>query len=183
MNARHVNPREGGPTFSFRNRLERGLWSVVWHAFGIWTPVPFYSWRRFLLRLFGAKVARSAKIYPGVEVWYPRNLRMSPYSCLGRGVVCYSMARVMLEPYALVSQRAHLCCGTHDLDDLDFQLKAKPICIGRNAWVAAEAFVGPGVTLAEGAVLGARGCSFRDLDSWAVYVGNPAHKVRERRRS
>ncbi|MDR3414438.1 MAG: hypothetical protein P4L87_26330 [Formivibrio sp.] len=175
-----TNPREGGATFSLSNRLERALWRVVWQAFGSWTPIPLFRWRRALARLFGARIAASAKIYPGVQIWYPRNLEMQEKSCLGPGVICYTMASIVLEPYALVSQRAHICCGTHDVDDLHFTLKAKPIRIGAQAWVAAEAFVGPGVTIGDGAVLGARAVAFANLEPWTIYVGNPAKKLRAR---
>ena len=109
LDAKRTNPREGGPTFSLGNRLLRLTWSTVWTLFGIWTPVPLHGWRRFLVRLFGGRIAATAKIYPGVAIWTPRNLEMQDYSCLGAGVVCYAMDRVTMEPYALVSQRAHLC--------------------------------------------------------------------------
>jgi putative colanic acid biosynthesis acetyltransferase WcaF len=48
------------------------------------------------------------------------------------------------------------------------------------AWVAAEAFVGPGVTVGEGAVLGARGVAFKALEPWTVYAGNPAQPLKKR---
>ena len=67
-----------------------------------------------------------------------------------------------------------------DIDNAHFQLRALPIAIGSRVWIAAEAFIGPGVTVNEGAVLGARGCAFRDLAAWTVYVGNPAREIRVR---
>jgi putative colanic acid biosynthesis acetyltransferase WcaF len=91
------------------------------------------------------------------------------------------MAPVRLGRYVVVSQRAHLCAGSHRVDDEYFQLIAKPITIKDNAWIAAEAFVGPGVTVGEGAVLGARGVAFEDLNPWTVYVGNPAAVKRPRK--
>lgn len=90
------------------------------------------------------------------------------------------MSQVLLEPFALVSQGAHLCCGTHDVDSPDFSLETGSITIGRTAWVAAEAFVGPGVTVAEGAVLGARAVTMKNLQPWTVYIGNPALPKRKR---
>jgi len=90
------------------------------------------------------------------------------------------MAPISLGSYALVSQGAYLCAGTHDVDDPNFQLVTKPILIGNNAWVAAEAFVGPGVTIGNGAVLGARAVTFKNLDDGVIYVGNPARSVRKR---
>ncbi|MDB5653471.1 MAG: wcaF [Tardiphaga sp.] len=180
LDAKVTSPRTGGPSFSLRHRLMRVAWGATWLLLGIWTPVPLHSWRRLLLRLFGASIAVNAKVYPGVRVWYPANLEMHDYSCLASEVVCYCMDRIVLERFALVSQRAHLCAGTHDVDDPNFQLVTRPIRIGESAWVAAEAFVGPGVTVHQGAVLGARAVTMKDLDAWTVYAGNPAKPFRTR---
>lgn len=177
---RNTTPRFGGPTFPLSHRLRRALWSVTWTTFGIWTPPPLHSWRRFLVVLFGGKIAKSARIYGGVRIWYPPNLEMAGYACLASGVDCYSMDRITLGEHALVSQRAFLCTGTHDVSDPEFPLVTKPIHIGANAWVAAEAFVGPGVVVGDGAVLGAKGVTMRDLSPWTVYVGNPAYLLKPR---
>lgn len=180
LDADHTNPREGGPSFSLRHRLFRVLWCLTWGVAGSWTPTPLHGWRRALVRCFGGRIDPTAKIYPGVKIWHPGNLEMGAYATLGRGVNCYAMALIRLEPYALVSQGAHLCAGSHDIDDPNFQLFAKPITIGRNAWVAAEAFVGPGVTLGAEAVLGARGVAMKDLEAGWVHVGSPCRAVRRR---
>ncbi|MCK1573658.1 putative colanic acid biosynthesis acetyltransferase [Bradyrhizobium sp. 174] len=178
--ATQTSPRTGGPSFSLRNRLIRMAWAIIWTVLARWTPVPFHAWRRFLLRVFGAKIDRTAKVYPSVDIWYPANLEMHEHSCLASGVNCYCMDRIILEKFALVSQRAHLCAGTHDVDDPNFQLLARPIRIGINAWVAAEAFVGPGVTVHRDAVLGARAVTMRDIEAGKIYVGNPAKLLRTR---
>jgi putative colanic acid biosynthesis acetyltransferase WcaF len=85
-----------------------------------------------------------------------------------------------LGAYAVISQGAYLCAGTHDVDDPNFQLTTRPISIGERAWIAADAFVGPGVRVGEGAVLGARGVAFKDLEPWTIYAGNPALERRKR---
>lgn len=181
LDARTSNPREGGPSFALRHRLTRLVWSLVWSGFGIWTPVPMHAWRRFLLRAFGARLHNTAKVYPGVKIWYPANLVMAEYACIASGVNCYCMDQIEIGAYALVSQGAHLCGGTHNIDDPHFQLVVKPIMIGANAWVAAEAFVGPGVIVGEGAVLGARAVTFKHTEPFTVYAGNPAKPIRKRK--
>jgi putative colanic acid biosynthesis acetyltransferase WcaF len=90
------------------------------------------------------------------------------------------MAKIRLDDYAMVSQGAHLCAGSHDISDPYFQLIVRPIVLGERAWIAAEAFVGPGVTVGKGAVLGARGVAFSDLPPWTVSVGNPSRVLKER---
>lgn len=82
---------------------------------------------------------------------------------------------------ATVSQGAHLCAGTHNVDDPDHPLEVKPITIDENAWIAAEAFVGPGVKIGAWSVLGARGVAFRDLEPGTINIGNPAVPVRQRK--
>jgi len=182
LDAKTSNPREGGPSFSLSHRLFRLVWNLSWALLGSWTPVPMHGWRRFLLRLFGAKIASSARVYPKVSIWYPPNLTIGHHAVIGPGVILYDMAAMTIGDYAIISQRAHLCGGTHDPDDPHFQLQPKIITIGPKAWVAAEAFVGPGVTIGEGAVLGARAVAAKDLAPWTIHVGNPAKYVRERTR-
>jgi len=136
-----------------------------------------------ILRLFGASMHKTAIVRSSARIWWPANLTMDAHSSLGPGSICYNVAPVTLAPFAIVSQGAHLCTAGHNIDQHDFPLTAAPIHIGACAWIAAEAFVGPGVSMAEGAVLGARGVSFRDMEPWIVYAGNPAKAVRQRRRA
>lgn len=181
LDGRATRPWEGGPSFALSNRLYRLAWAVTWLLLARWTPPFLRGWRRWLLRVFGAQVAPTANVYGSVRIWSPANLVIGDHAAIGPGAIVYSMAQVTIGPYAVISQRAHLCAGTHDIEDAAFQLRARPITIGARAWVAAEAFVGPGVTVGDGAVLGARGCAMRDLAPWTVYGGNPAVALRERR--
>lgn len=174
------DPFKGAPSFPLSHRLLRAVWGVVWGLFASWTPPPLYPWRRFLLRLFGATVHPSARIYGKAHIWYPPNLHVEAQAVIGPGVECYCMAPVTIGERAVISQRAHLCAGTHDISDPYFQLITRPIIIGADAWICAEAFVGPGVTVGDGAVLAARGAAFSNLDAWSVWRGNPAIRLKDR---
>ena len=172
----------GGPSFTLGNRVQRVIWNAVWTVFAAWTPPLLHPWRRFLLRLFGARVAARCDVRGSARVWLPANLELAEGAMLAERVNCYNMAMVSLDEDALVSQGAYLCAGNHDIDDADFQLVARPIHIGARCWVASEAFVAPGVTLGEGSVLGARAAAFGDLEPWMLYLGNPALPKRPRKR-
>jgi putative colanic acid biosynthesis acetyltransferase WcaF len=175
------SPLTGGATFGLRHRLARVAWSACWLLFARWTPPQLHAPRRWVLRAFGADIHPTAIVRSSVRIWWPGNLHMGAHASMGPGVVCYNVAPISIGDFAIVSQRAHLCTGTHDVDDPAFPLRARPISIGRRGWVAAEAFVGPGVRVGEGAVLGARGVAFRDLGDWMIYSGNPAVERRRRR--
>lgn len=105
---------------------------------------------------------------------------MAAQSCLGPRVNCYSMALVSLGERAIVSQGAYLCTGTHDYSSESFQLIARPIRIGSDAWVCAEAFLGPGVVIGDGAVIAARAVVSRSQPAWTVCAGNPAQAIKPR---
>lgn len=173
---------KGAPSFPFRHRFLRLLWATTWRLLASWTPPAMRRWRVFLVNTFGGRVHPTCSIYSSARIWYPPNLTMAHSSALGPGVDCYTMAPIEIGEFAVVSQRAFLCTGTHDTYHENFQIKAKPIRIGANAWIAAEAFVGPGVTVGNGAVLGARAAAFKDLLEWTVYQGNPAIAIRTRRK-
>lgn len=180
LDAKSARSHEGGPTYSLGNRAYRATWIIVWKTCASWTPPAMHKWRRFLLRLFGAKIGPGAAIYGNVKVWYPPHLVVGRQAIIGPGATIYNVETITLEDFAIVSQGANLCSASHDVEDIYFQTFAKPITVGRRAWVAAEAFVGPGVSLGEGAILGARGCAFRDLPPWTIHGGNPARLLKHR---
>lgn len=169
-----------GPTFSFANRLRRLVWKMTWLLAARWTPPPFHRWRIFVLRLFGGQVSWRAAVYSNVEIWAPWHLTIGDYGTLAKGVNCYNIAPISVGERAVVSQGAHLCTGTHAYRDPAFPLTAKSISIGRRAWVCAGAFVGPGVSVGDGAILAAGGVTFDNLEPWKIYIGNPAtgHRTR-----
>lgn len=101
-------------------------------------------------------------------------------SCLGPEVDCYSAAPIVVGANSTVSQRAYLCAASHDFRQPNFPLIVGPITIRSNVWVAAEAFIGPGVTIEDHAVVGARAVVTRDVPSEAIVAGNPARIVGSR---
>lgn len=169
------------PIFGLRHRIIRFLWGVVWVLLASWTQ-PLHGWRRFLLRLFGAKVGRGVYVAPSARIWYPGTLVLEDFAAIADHADIYSMAPIRIGKYAVVSKRAHICTGTHDIDGELFQLMTAPVTIGDYAWITADAFVGPGVEVGEGAVLGTHGIAVKNLRPWTVYAGNPAREIKSRRK-
>lgn len=167
--------------FPLTHKLHRLLWRGTWFVLASWTPPQLAAWRRMLLRLFGAKMGPRSDVRGSARIWHPPYLTMEATTILASKVDCYNQAPVTIREGATVSQGAHLCAGSHDADREDFQHVARPIEIGAGAWIAAEAFVGPGVTVGEQSVLGARAVAFKSLEPGMIYVGNPARPIRPRR--
>lgn len=105
---------------------------------------------------------------------------MDDASSLADDVICESMDRVSLGKKVVVSQGTYLSTGSHDYGSRNFQLVTQPIRVGDGAWLCAEAFVLPGVTIGEGAVIGARSVVTKDMPEWTVCAGNPCRPLKKR---
>ena len=163
--------------WTVRQKLGRALWYAVEATLFRLSPRPLYRWRNWLLRLFGARVHATARIRPSVTVEVPWHLSVGPETIVGDGAILYCLGPVTIGARCVVSQYAHLCAGTHDHTRPDFPLLRPPVTLGDDVWVAADAFVGPGVRVGDGAVLGARSSAFGDLPPWTICVGSPAKPV------
>src|SRR3569832_287026 len=138
---RMTTPAQYRSELSFRNRLGRACWGIVWGLFCRLSPRPLHGWRRMWVRLFGARVHATASIYPSARVWAPWNLEMGARSALGDAVDCYDVDRIIIEEDAIVSQYAFLCTASHDIADPGRRLTTAPIRLGRHSWICAGAFV------------------------------------------
>jgi len=168
-------------TFSFKNKITRLIWNICyWLLFRPFASGLFRKWRNLILKIFGAKVDFNSNIYSSVKIWLPSNLEIGKYSTLGPFVNCYNQGKVKIGNHTTISQNSHLCASTHDITDVKNHLILKPITISDQVWVAADSFVGPGVVIQEGAVVGARSAVFKEVKAWCVVGGNPAKFIKNR---
>lgn len=165
--------------YSRREYLLRILWALVTPLFRH-SPRPLFSWRRMLLRLFGAQVGNGAHVYPSARIYLPWNLTLGEECSIGEWALVYNLGPVTIGDRATISHRAHLCAGTHDYSDPTLPLLRLPIAIGSQAWVCADAFIGPGLQVGEGAVVGAAAVVTTDVAPWQVVGGNPARVIKDR---
>jgi putative colanic acid biosynthesis acetyltransferase WcaF len=119
-------------------------------------------------------------VYSSANVFMPWKLEMDEYACLSSGVDCYNVEKIKIGKHATISQRAFLCTASHDIKKPDMPLITAPIRIENYAWVAADAFIGMGVTIGEGTVVGTRAAVFKDVEPWTVVGGNPAKFIKKR---
>lgn len=133
-----------------------------------------------LLRLFGASVADNVHIYPTVRIAIPWNLTIGTHAAVGDRAILYALGPIRIGERCTISQGAHLCAGTHDYRDPTMPLVKSPITIGDDAWICADAFVGPGVTVGKFAIVGARAVVMNNVDENVIVIGNPAREIRRR---
>ncbi len=166
---------------SRKNQIIRLVWSITWPLCTWFLPRSVgRGWKNWLLRLFGAKIAKTAHIYSSAKIYYPPNLIMGEYTCLASNVDCYNVDLISIGDNTTVSQGAYLCTASHDIEDPLNKLITKPIILEDQVWVAANSFIGMGVRVGQGAVIGATASVYKDVDPWTVVGGNPAIFLKKR---
>jgi len=165
--------------YSRTDLVKRILWIAGSVLFRL-TPRPLFGFRRFILRCFGAKVGAHVNTYPSTRIYFPWNLEVGDWSAIGENALIYNLGPLTIGTKVTISHGAHLCAGTHDYTKPDMPLVKPPITIGDQAWVCADAFVGPGVTVGEGAIVGARAVVMKDVEPWSIVAGNPAKFIKRR---
>jgi putative colanic acid biosynthesis acetyltransferase WcaF len=156
--------------------VKRLLWDLS-HPLFAFSPRPAWGWRRMLLRLFGARIGRHVHIYPSVRITIPWNVTVGDHAAVGDRAILYALGPITLGDRVTISQGAHLCAGTHDWTVADRPLLKPPITVEDDAWVCADAFVGPGVVVGRGAILGARAVVMKHVAPQSTMVGNPARPL------
>lgn len=155
----------------------RAAWALVQATLFRLSPTFLYGWRRFLLRLFGAQLASSCGIQPTVRIVHPWLLKVGRHSMIGAGTTIYNLGPVTIGEHTVISQNCFLCAGTHDHMRPTLPLLRPPIAIGSGVWVAVQVFVGPGVSIGDNSVIGARSVVTRDVEAGVVAAGNPCRTV------
>jgi putative colanic acid biosynthesis acetyltransferase WcaF len=142
---------------SLRNKAGRFIWRICYILFFRPFSWPiFHKWRNCVLRIFGAKIGAGSIIHASVKIWAPWNLEVGQRTAIGPLVDCYNPPKIQVGNKVAISQKSYLCTASHDYRAVEMDLITRLIVIKDNVWIASNAFVGMGVTIEEGAVVGAR---------------------------
>lgn len=160
--------------------LRRYAWLLV-QATLFRLPIPrAYTWRRFLLKQFGAKMGTAAAVHSTTKILHPWLFELGDWSNVSANVTVYNLGPVSIGSHSVISQDAYLCAGTHDHTDPTLPLQRPPIAIGHGVWIAAGAFIGPGVTVGNNSVVGAKAVIIKDVPEAVIVGGNPAKVIKPR---
>lgn len=156
---------------------------IAW-AFGIWlirlSPYPCYGWRRWVFRLFGAKIGAHVRTTASTHLYMPWNVEIGDWAAVGTDVFVYSLGKVRIGARATVSYRTHVCAGTHDFTDPTLPLLKPAVIIEEDAWIGTEAFIGPGLTIGRGSIVAARAVVVKSVEPHTMVGGHPAQVIGQR---
>ncbi len=147
--------------YSIREYAGRYAWRLIESTLVRFSPRPCVRWRAFWLRRFGCKI--DGATLPTTCVWHPWLFQMGEHSTVADRVEVYNLGNISIGAHTIVSQDVYLCAGTHDHTDPTLPLERTPITIGNGVWICAGAFIGPGVTIGDNSVIGARAVVMKDV--------------------
>lgn len=174
-----INSNRTASKYTKKELLLRVCWGFGKLVFRL-TPRPCFGLRRSILRLFGAKVADGVNVYPSATVYFPWNLEVGEGAAIGEWALIYNLGKIRIGSRTTISQRAHLCAGTHDYRKPDMPLIKPPIIIGDEVWVCADVFVGPNVNLGDRSIVAAASVVVKDVESSTIVGGNPCAFIKRR---
>ena len=129
---------------------------------------------------YGRDIHTQASIARNCRIDYPWNVSIGEMSSIGSGAWVYALDKIMIGKNVCIGEDVRLITGSHDVTSPHFNLVTRPITINDNVWIATGAIVLPGVTIGEGAVVGAGSVVTKDVEPWSVVAGNPAKFIKKR---
>jgi putative colanic acid biosynthesis acetyltransferase WcaF len=165
---------------SFQLKFKYAIWLLVSNVFFL-TNVPYPNFIKVnLLRIFGAKIGQVVIIKPWVKIKFPWYLNVGDHVWLGEGCWIDNISLITIGHNVCISQGAMLLTGNHDYTKVDFPLISKGIEIEDGCWIGAKSVVLGGIKIKSHAVLSVYSVANRDMESYSIYQGNPAIKIRDR---
>jgi putative colanic acid biosynthesis acetyltransferase WcaF len=174
-----ISSRWASP-WRFGERLKILAWSVAWPLLCGWTPKFLNPWRLAWLRVFGCKIDGYPFVHQHARIHSPWRVILHDRASVGDYANLYSLGEIELGHRCVISQEAYLCTGTHDLNDPNQPLITGKIKIGDDVFLGARAFVMPGISIGDRAVVGSCSVVTRNVEPRWIVAGSPAKFLRRR---
>lgn len=165
--------------YSIYENIARILWAIC-RLFFKYSPRSMFFFRNFLLTIFGAKIGKNVKIYGSVVITLPWNFEIGEGSSIGENALIYNLGYIKIGTKTTISQRVHLCAGTHDYRSLEMPLVRDKIIIGNNSWICSDSFLCPGISVGDYSIVAANSTVTKNVLDWDIVGGSPAKFLKKR---
>ena len=144
--------------------------------------IPFADIRMDLYRRAGVKVDATSNIMMHTWVLQARDITIGPNCIIGPFTTLDGRGGLTIGRNVNIAGQVLTIGGYHLVDSETAEGILGKIVIEDNAWVAMRATILPGVTIGEGAYVGAAALVNRDIEPYTLVGGVPARKIRDRSR-
>jgi acetyltransferase-like isoleucine patch superfamily enzyme len=142
----------------------------------------FAKIRPYLARLFGLKCGRKVILRKGIYYTKFKNIQIGYNSHIGWGVIFDSAGKITIGKNVGIGFNTAILTGYHSGTNPDCRLEGgenNPVNIEDGVWIAANAIIGPGVTLGAGCIVSAGSVVMRSMPAHTLIAGNPARVIKK----
>jgi len=139
--------------------------------------IPFWSWRRFLLRRLGMQIGEGTQVMKRNYMINANLIKVGNFSHINTQCILDGRGGLTIGSSVSISHRVNLMTGSHDHRSPNFQGIFHPIVIEDYVWIGIGATVLQGVTIGRGAVICAGAVVTHDVEPYAIMAGIPAKKI------
>jgi len=151
-------------------------------ANNIVTNIPSFRIRHWYYKhILRYSIGNDSSIHMGVFVT-GLNIKIGDNSVINRHVYLDGRIGITIKDNVSISPEVYIVSMEHDYNDPNFKTTGKSVLIEDHVWIGVRAMILPGVTIGEGAVVGAGSVVTRSVEPYQVVAGVPARRIGERLR-
>jgi acetyltransferase-like isoleucine patch superfamily enzyme len=152
---------------------------LLWSYNHVVSYIPFHTCRiAYLRHIIGIPIGRGSFVHIGCKFQY--GVKIGNRCIIGRD--CILWGEICIANDVSITAECYLFSSSHYVDDQEFTAYHKAVHICDRAWLGVRAVIPPGITVGEGAVLGANSLATHDLEPFGIYGGTPAKLIKYRNR-
>jgi len=163
------------------NRLYNYLADFALFWLNLACSVPFHHFRRFILRLGGAKIGLGSSIHIGCRFFSLKNLKIGEDTIIGDHAFLDGRASLEIGNHTDIASQVLVYNSKHDINDEEFRPVEEPVKIGDYVFIGPRAIIQPGVTVGDGAIVAAGAVVTHDVSPGKIVGGVPAREIGERK--
>lgn len=110
-----------------------------------------------------------------------KNIKLGKNCSPGSNLCQYIQAvnEIIIGDNVLMGPGSKIISANHNLKDFNKHTKSKPVIIGSNVWIGADAIILPKVKIGNNVIIGAGSIVTKDVPSNSIAVGNPCKVIKK----
>jgi len=142
--------------------------------------VPCHCFRCSLFKLAGVKIGKKSYLHIGARFYQPKNVSIGNGTIIGDHATLDGRAKLTIGNHVDIASEVMIFNSEHDLNSAGFDPKEEPVTIKDYVFIGPRAIILPGVTIHQGAVVGAGAVVTKDVPAMTIVGGVPAKEIGQR---
>ncbi|MBF1387126.1 MAG: glycosyltransferase [Prevotella denticola] len=142
--------------------------------------IPFWTWRRFYLKMIGLKIGKQSFIMKRTYFMAAWRVNIGDYTHINQGCLIDARAGLTIGNNVSISHNVKIVTGSHDVQDKNFKAIWNSTHIDDYVWLGVGCTILPGVHIGKGAVVAAGAVVTKNVEPYSIVGGIPAKEIGKR---